>query len=120
MLANQISSGWDEAFIILNALLAGAAFATNLAAAWRAHPFAKAVHSAIAALALVYVVGYLYLELSDVSVEDWSSVMRGVSLAAWVIAWIGPAYVRVHRSRSLPSRLERAVLNELTKRSTVG
>ncbi len=33
MLANQISSGWDEAFIILNALLAGAAFATNLAAA---------------------------------------------------------------------------------------
>lgn len=51
----------------------------------------KLVHG----LAILYVFSYLILLILDVNFLAWSSLMRGVSIFAWFIAWAGPAIVSV-------------------------
>lgn len=102
MYANVIPSGVDEGVIALNALLAGGAFGFNLVVCARSATVGRIVHGAIAALALGYVCSYVALLASDVAVKDWSSVMRGVSLVAWLVVWIGPAWLRLRSN--LPDR----------------
>ena len=61
----------------------------------------RPVHSTVAALSLLYVAGYAWLLLTDVEVARWSSVLRGLSLLAWVVVWIAPAVVSLRASKEL-------------------
>jgi Zn-dependent protease len=44
----------------------------------------------IAIIALIYCVAYAVLLADLVQFENWSAVMRGVSISAWFIVWIYP------------------------------
>jgi len=96
--------------IAVNMVMVLAAVAIN----WRASQHGvvryRIVHAAVAALSGVYAAGYLVLMLGDVSVENWSSVMRGVSIVAWPVVWWWPALtsLRVHRElkEALQAHLE--------------
>lgn len=61
----------------------------------------RPLHSGIAVLSAVYVVGYCWLLFGNPSVNLWSSVMRGFSLVAWVVVWLCPACVSLALAREL-------------------
>lgn len=43
---------------------------------------------------IIYVVGYMWLlGIGTDGIEAWSQTMRGVSVLAWPLVWIAPAYV---------------------------
>lgn len=111
MLSNSIPSGVDEGVIALNAVLAGGAFGFNLVVCLRSSKWGRIVHGAIAALAVGYVCSYVLLLATDVAVKDWSSVMRGVSLVAWMVVWVGPAYLRLRSN--IPDRFAAEVQRRL-------
>ena len=111
MFANVIPSGVDEGVIALNALLAGGAFGFNFVVCLRAAKWGRVVHGAIAALALGYSCSYVLLLATDVAVQDWSSVMRGVSLIAWLVVWMGPAYLRLRSN--IPEKFAAEVQRQL-------
>jgi uncharacterized membrane protein len=85
--------------VVVNIAMVTAAVVIN----WRASQHGvvrfRIVHAAVAALSGVYAVGYLFLLFGDVSIENWSSLFRGVSVIAWPIVWWWPALtsLRVHR-----------------------
>lgn len=111
MFANVIPSGVDEGVIALNALLSGGAFGFNLVVALRSAKWGRIVHGAIASLAVGYVCSYVLLLATDVAVANWSSVMRGVSLVAWLVVWTGPAYLRLRSN--IPDRFAAEVQRQL-------
>ena len=111
MLSNVIPSGVDESVIALNAVLAGGAFGFNIVVSLRSAKWGRIVHGAIAALALGYVCSYVLLLATDVAVKDWSSVMRGVSLIAWLVVWIGPAFLRLRSN--IPEKFAAEVARQL-------
>lgn len=115
MLSNTIPSGFDETIIAANAVLAGAACGFNAVTAVRCALVGRIVHSTIAVLAAGYVTAYVILLATDVAVAHWSSVMRGVSLVAWVVVWVGPAWLRLRSN--IPARFAAAVERELSKAS---
>lgn len=51
----------------------------------------RRLHAATAALALLYVAGYLSVLAGVVPVATWSQTFRGVSLIAIPVVWILPA-----------------------------
>ena len=68
----------------------------------------RTVHAAIAAVSCLYVVGYLWLlgglsfvGLDAPTVPQWSSVLRGFSLVAWLVVWICPACMSIQMNREL-------------------
>lgn len=61
-------------------------------------------------LSLVYAGSYVWLLLDFPDrVQDWSQVMRGVSLVTWVVVWIVPALVHTHKDVAQLRRLEKLV-----------
>lgn len=96
--------------VLVNIVMVTAAVVIN----WRASQHGvvryRIVHAAVAALSGVYAVGYLFLLLGDVSVENWYSIFRGVSVIAWPVVWWWPALtsLRVHRElkEALQAHLE--------------
>ena len=44
-----------------------------------------------AAFAVLYFIASLWLLVSDYDQATWSTVMVGVSLIVWIVAWAGPA-----------------------------
>lgn len=55
----------------------------------------------VAGMAWLYSFAYSLLLISDVNFLQWSSIMRGVSIFAWVIVWIVPAYMSIHLWKQL-------------------
>lgn len=99
----NIDSPFSLMVIALNAMGAGFACGWNVVAAARAPHRFRPIHSSIATLAAVYVVGYAWLLASDVAVTTWSALFRGVSLIAWPLVWIGPA--AEHSRRDVTDRV---------------
>lgn len=66
----------------------------------------RTAHAAITAISAIYVAGYLWLLLGDVGPAEWSSVMRGFSLVAWVAVWIVPAVISVRVTRALHAAIK--------------
>lgn len=81
MLAAQLPIA-DEVIIVVN--LAGAAFAAvlNIYTA-RRWPAMRTPLAVTAGLACLYIVAYLVLLFTPVSVTAWGSFMRGVSVVVW-------------------------------------
>ena len=100
MLANQISLV-DE--VVAGVSLVGALL--SLVISWKAARYGlvrfRTIHAAVAAMSMVYVVGYLWLLLGDPPPAFWSSVMRGFSLVSWGVVWVAPAAVSLTVSRDL-------------------
>ena len=115
MIANALPSGVDETVIALNVILAGAACGFNAVVAARSASIGCILHTAISALAGGYAVAYVVLLSSNLAVQDWSSVMRGVSLVAWAIVWIGPAWIRLRSN--IPDRFAEEVRRQLEQMS---
>ncbi len=61
----------------------------------------RTVHAAIATISVLYVAGYVWLLFGNVDPARWSSVLRGVSLVAWVVVWICPACMSIRATREL-------------------
>lgn len=47
----------------------------------------------IGVYSIIYVIGYLWLLGIGEDILSWSQTMRGVSVLAWPLVWIAPAYV---------------------------
>jgi hypothetical protein len=63
----------------------------------------------ISGMAWLYTVSYGILLISDINFLSWSSIMRGVSIFAWAIVWILPAYTSI----KLWKKLEKNVTETL-------
>lgn len=90
----------------MNAILAAVACVVNLRALPHNSPTWRNVHVSIAALAAVYVGGYLYLAIWPENLLTWSQTMRGVSMLAWPVVWIIPAVVQRRSIRRTNQILE--------------
>ena len=58
-----------------------------------------------AALALVYFIASVWLLFSNYDQATWSTVMIGVSLVVWIVAWAGPAKWSIDQQASWERRL---------------
>lgn len=63
----------------------------------------------VAGMAWLYTISYFILLTSDVNFLSWSSIMRGVSIFAWAVVWIIPAFVSI----KLWKKLEKSVSQKL-------
>lgn len=98
----------ERLIVLLNSALAAVAFAVNAYAAKDAGPPWKAIRAAIATLAAVYSLGYLWLFFNPKSILDWSATFRGISPLSWPVVWIIPALVM----RRTQKRVQRAIRSE--------
>lgn len=115
----MVARGADEWIIVVNAVAAAVAFGTNIVYAARtAHRAGRLLHAAIAVLAAIYSVSYVVLVSTDLQVVTWSSAMRGVSLLAWLIVWIGPSVERwrTERLARVPEGLPQQLVSEVKRR----
>lgn len=83
-------SGPDAWVIYAN--LAGALFAcaVNIWSARHGFPDWSPLRWAVAAIAALYVAGYIALLAGWVPLDAWSRFFRGVSPVAWFVVWAGP------------------------------
>lgn len=102
--------GFVEVVALLNSAFAGLAFVMSLAAARRGSLYHRWVFAAIAPLAAVYSASYGWLLFNLEHASTWSSVMRGVSLVAWPVAWWLPARVSIQRHEREMAELRDRVL----------
>lgn len=86
-------TSFDRAVIFGNATLALTAFIVNAVAAHRSEEPWRTVRVLVASLSILYAGAYLWLGTHPAQQPGWSQVMRGVSLTAWPVVWIGPAFV---------------------------
>ena len=56
-------------------------------------------HAMTASMGLVYIVGYIWLLFDLDDPRQWSQVMRGVAVVAWVAVWWAPALLSLHMRR---------------------
>jgi len=81
----------------------------------------RTVHAAIAAVSGLYVVGYLWLlgalpGVDAPSVPQWSSVLRGFAIIAWLVVWITPAAMSVRMNRDLHHAIRGRLDGEMSDR----
>ena len=83
----------------------------------------RTVHAAIAAVSGLYVVGYLWLlgalnviGVAAPSVPQWSSVLRGFAIIAWLVVWITPAVMSVRMNRDLHHAIRGRLDGEMSDR----
>jgi hypothetical protein len=92
--------------VLVNVAMVSASAVIN----WRASQHGvvryRMVHAAVASLSGVYAVGYLFLLFGDVSVQNWSSLFRGVSIVAWPVVWWWPALTSLYVHRELKEALQ--------------
>ena len=100
MFANQIGRV-DEVVAVLSLISAIASFVMSGLAAREGLIKLRPGHAAVATVSLIYVAGYVWLILGTPTSGEWSSVMRGFSLVAWVVVWIVPAWVSLALAREL-------------------
>lgn len=96
----------DEAVVVLNLVCVVVAVVVNWWAARSGLFRLRTIHAAIATVAGLYVAGYLWLLglLPLIDAPDparWSSVLRGLSLVAWVVVWIMPAVLSIRTTSEL-------------------
>ena len=114
MIATQLG-GIDLAVMAASCALAGVAFGANSWAAYTATGAWRFVHTAIAGMAALYSGAYLIVVGTDVDLQDWTQVIRGVSLWAWLIVWILPAIVRIRTTPKIRAELAERFVAEVEK-----
>lgn len=107
----------DLAVAQLNAVLAAVVMVVNVYAAREGNPSRRWLYVMSSVLAGIYVGSYAVL-LADFPsrILAWSRIMRGVSLAVWVVVWIVPPLFDVRRykkNRAVSERLVAGVLERL-------
>lgn len=84
----------DLVVTVVNLVLAAVTSTISTWAAFRGLRAFRPLHAAVASLAVVYVVAYVWL-LANYADSDplvtWGKAMRGVSLAVWPTVWMGQA-----------------------------
>lgn len=63
--------------------------------------------------ALIYAMSYMALFVADLSVLNWGSIMRGVSLLVWPLVWIGPAYTISRHVLTTEKNITQEVADEI-------
>ena len=114
MIATELA-GINLAVMVASCVLAGVAFGANSWAAYTATGAWRFVHTAIAGMSGLYTGAYLVLVGTDVNLEDWSQVMRGVSLWVWLIVWILPAVIRIKTTPKIRAELADRFVAEVEK-----
>jgi|CXWK01.1.fsa_nt_gi hypothetical protein len=96
----DLSATQANLFLVIVALL------VNVYAFIHANPQRRPIYAPTMVLCAVYIGSYLVL-LGDFPerILEWSRIMRGVSLVAWVTVWIIPPLfdVKVHQERKAAS-----------------
>lgn len=100
-------SGWDKFTIVMNMTGAFGSFVFN--GVWSARGWSRmrTTRAMISAYSALYVIAYAWLLIFQDQVA-WSHVMRGVSMVAWPLVWIGPAWVGHRETQRLLRRFEAA------------
>lgn len=108
-------SSYDTFVIWANMVMAAMSATINFYASNKLHNCAMRVISfLIGVLAAVYVVAYGVLLLDPGHMQQWTSVMRTVSLFAWPIAWMHMTVQALHVARNV-SVVRQHLERELTK-----
>lgn len=81
----------DLVIFWLNLAGAAAAVPVNFLAGRRGFLATAWVHYVLAAIALVYAVGYVMVLTNTLAPAQWSAFFRGVSVPVWWIVWTMPA-----------------------------
>lgn len=89
--------------LYVSIVLSSAAAGVSVWAARRSPDEFRQLHITVAALSLVYVVGYSWLAFTDIDAGKWSETMRYVSLFAWPVVWIVPAILMARSGRAVRS-----------------
>ena len=105
MFANQIGRV-DEVVAVLSLISAIASFVMSGLAAREGLIKLRPGHAAVSVMSLVYVAGYCWLLFGNPTSAQWSSVMRGFSLTAWIVVWLAPAWVSLRIARELQRALK--------------
>lgn len=105
VLANQIGRV-DEWVAVLSLLSAVASVVMSWQASRHGLLGLRSVHAAVSVMSLVYVAGYCWLLFGNPTSAQWSSVMRGFSLTAWIVVWLAPAWVSLRIARELQRALK--------------
>ncbi len=106
-LSNPTLSMFDNFIIWMNLIGAGVSFYWQREASRIGIPALRRTHLAVATLAVLYVLAYLFLLVGDLLFLNWSSYMRGVSLVVWPVVWTWNAVVSIKVWRVVVDLLEK-------------
>lgn len=99
----------DDVILVITIILVISSMIFN----WRASKVGpmpeKRVRLFIAVIAFCYLLGYSWLLFLNPDPGDWSSVMRGFSLLAWVFVWNVPPYLHVRRWHEMETAVKRRI-----------
>ena len=108
-------SQYDTLIVWANLLMAVMSATINFYATNKLHNRALRIISfLIGALATIYAVAYGILLLDPGHMQQWTSVMRTVSLFAWPIAWMHMTVQALHVARNV-SVVRKSLEKELAK-----
>ena len=83
---------FDSALIAVTAVLASSAAVMNITAAVQGNQFRRGVCAMRGLLATIYAVAYVWLLFHPARRLEWSRAMTGVSVTAWLLVWVYPAW----------------------------
>lgn len=96
--------------VFLNVFLALFAGLVNAYVVGKVGGWWRKVLVPVAILSFMYSASYLYLFITE-NVGLWSSTMRGVSILAWPIVWMGPAIMVLRVTHSMSKVIDHAKQN---------
>lgn len=103
----------ETTILILNLVLALAAFATNSWASTKIDGWLGKLFFATAVLAMCYAGAYFWLVFNLTSAAQWSMFVRPIGLFSWPMAWLMPPIIVVRyfkrRAVEVQERTERII-----------
>jgi len=105
-MAVTTTSGYVTVLDWCNVALAAVACAVHLLAGRRGLIAVRWVRYSIAFLAATYTALYLWLILGDITVAEWSNLVRGIGPVAWVVVWILPAVLGLRVARKVDRHIK--------------
>ena len=81
------------------------AWAANIYAGNHGLPKFRKSHFLISGIAGLYALFYMYLVIFEPPYLEWSFPVRGISILAWFVVWIGPAIISVRTWKELEERV---------------
>ena len=114
---NASMNGFENLVILANLAGAMVACVVNFFASARGIPRMRRLHWLVGSLAGVYAIAYGILLVFDPVYLEWSSLMRGVAIFAWIIVWCAQGLVSYRIWRDFPIHLEAALQERLAEDS---
>jgi len=116
VLLGFLTDGWsDRAITAVNAVMAWGACVAHIYAASKTSRRLRLMFVTIGSLALFYSFAYWWLFFNPDRVEEWSNMLRPISIFAWAIAWMIEPLVIIRYMQGQGRWVVRAAEHEAAK-----